>query len=128
LALIVDKHADTREMYAMSLNLGGFDTVLAQDGVEAFAKAINLLPDIIATDILLPHLDGHELCRWLKQQPSTSNIPVIAVTGLAYPSDTQKALLAGCVSVLVKPCPADVVLAEIRRVLRLDTGRDPSEG
>ena len=80
LALIVDNDRDNCEMYAECLSTRGIRTVEADDGVQALAKASTLHPDIVAADLKLPHLDGAELCRRLKQQARTRDIPVIAVT------------------------------------------------
>lgn len=119
LALIVDDHADTREMYALYLVSEGFQVVEADDCEQALGKAMTFLPDVIATDLRLTDGSGMQLCRRLKEQDGTKAIPIIAVTGLAMPGDVQSALASGCVSVLVKPCLPDTLLREIKRVLDL---------
>jgi two-component system, cell cycle response regulator DivK len=115
-ALIVDDDRDTREMYAYYLSAEGINTVEAEDGMHGLAKATATLPDIIATDLRLPRMDGVQLCRSLKQQERTQNIPIIAVTG-GSPGDIAAAQQAGCISVLLKPCLPETFLAEIKRIL-----------
>jgi two-component system cell cycle response regulator DivK len=118
LALIVDHDADTREMYVMQLQAEGFAAEEAQNAAQALAKAVAIRPDVVTTD-LGPSLDGISLCRELRSHQVTRTIPVIVVTGRGLRDDVQEALDSGCVSVLVKPCLPNELLAEIRRVLHL---------
>ena len=118
LALIVDQDDDTREMYALYLSAQGILVVEAHDGAEAVAQAQGLRPDIITTDLALRDC-GSGLCAQLKEHDTTKNIPVIAVTGRAMPTEIANALAAGCMAVLVKPCLPDELLSEIKRVLCL---------
>jgi CheY-like chemotaxis protein len=118
-ALIVDDDRDTREMYTLYLSAEGVNTVDAEGGFHALAKATTIVPDVIATDLRLPRMDGVHLCRSLKQQERTREIPVIAVTGSTTSGEVEAARRAGCVSVLLKPCLPETLLDEIRRVLAL---------
>lgn len=118
-ALIVDEDRDTRELYALYLSRSGVNTVEAEDGLHGLAKAASIVPDVITTDLVLPRMDGTELCRSLKSAERTRQIPIIVVTGSVKASEVDAAKQAGCISVLTKPCPPDVLLAEIRRVLAL---------
>jgi two-component system, cell cycle response regulator DivK len=118
LALVVDHDADTREMYVMQLQAEGFAAEEAQNAAQALAKAVATRPDVVTTD-LGPGLDGISLCRELKSHHLTRAIPVIVVTGRGLREEVQQALDSGCVSVLLKPCLPNELLAEIRRVLRL---------
>ena len=118
-ALIVDDDRDTRELYTQYLSRSGVNTVEAEDGFHGLAKATSIVPDVITTDLILPRMNGAELCRSLKGAERTRLIPVIVVTGSVKESELKAAKQAGCISVLTKPCLPDVLLAEIRRVLAL---------
>ena len=118
-ALIVDDDRDTRDLYTQYLSRSGVNTVEAEDGLHGLAKATTIVPDVIATDLILPRMSGAELCRSLKSAERTRQIPVIVVTGSVKESEVEAAKQAGCISVLTKPCLPDVLLAEIRRVLAL---------
>lgn len=118
-ALIIDDDRDTRELYTQYLSRSGVNTVEAEDGVHGLAKATSIVPDVITTDLILPRMGGAELCRSLKSAERTRGIPVIVVTGLVKESEVEAAKQAGCISVLIKPCLPDDLLAEIRRVLAL---------
>jgi CheY-like chemotaxis protein len=105
-------------MYALYLGNGGMRVVEASDGEQAIAIAKARLPDVITTGLELHDFSGMVLCQLLKGFAETKHIPVIAVTGNAMPHQVTAALAAGCCSVLLKPCPPDMLLSEIRRVLR----------
>ena len=114
-ALVVDGNRDTREMYTHYLSSRGLNTVEAEDGVHALAKAKSIQPDVISTNSSLPRLNGMDLCRTLQQQEQTRTIPVIVLGD--GDGEFEAARQAGCVSVLPKPCSPDDLLEEIRRVL-----------
>jgi two-component system cell cycle response regulator DivK len=116
-ALIVDADADTRAMYALYLRDEGIEAVEAVNARQALEKAQSLRPDVITTDLLLFDQADVNLCERLRELDGTKSIPIIAVTAWAMPEDVKSALRSGCVSVLVKPCLPDVLLAEIKRVL-----------
>ncbi len=116
LVLVVDDDRDGREMYTATLNAAGYRVEQAIDGFEAVDKGYKLRPDLILMDLLMPRLDGWEVIGWLKNNRNTRDIPIVAVTG-AQAEQRDLARDAGVHSVLVKPCPPDVLLAEIKRVL-----------
>jgi CheY-like chemotaxis protein len=117
LALIVDRDQDTRQMYAEFLRLGNWRVDEASDGREALAKAIALRPDIVVTETRLPGIDGITLCELLRRDAVTNAIPVVFVTGDAYPADVERATSAGGNLVLTKPCLPARLQTELRRVI-----------
>jgi two-component system cell cycle response regulator DivK len=120
--LVVDDYADAREMYAESLLVLGFRVAEASNGVEAVAKARALSPDVILMDLSLPGIDGWEATRQLKADEATRHIPIVAMTGHIPSPDDDRARLAGCDRLLIKPALPDQVVAAVRQVL----GRHPS--
>jgi two-component system, cell cycle response regulator DivK len=115
LALVIDDYDDTREMYAQVLRLEGFSVEGASDGQEGLRKAVELLPDIIITDLYMPIMDGRETIQRLRADERTRRIPIIACTGGEAPSgahDCRADVL------LAKPCPLDTLLLEVRQLLR----------
>lgn len=117
LVLVVDDHADTREVLLVWLNCCGFRGEEAEDGSSALARITENLPDAILLDIGLPDFDGYELCRRLRRDPATQSTPIIALTGWGMANDVRRAKDAGCNAVLVKPCPPERVLLELQRHL-----------
>src|SRR5688500_1497822 len=111
LVLLVDDSEDNREVYAQYLTFNGFRVEIAVDGIEAVEKAARLKPDVIVMDLSLPRLDGWEATRQIKSAPTTSGIPVIALTGHAVSESKRKAQDAGCSGYLTKPCLPDVLVS-----------------
>ncbi|HVG08682.1 MAG TPA: response regulator [Thermoanaerobaculia bacterium] len=123
LVLVVDDVAHGREIFAEYLEFRGFRVATASDGLEALDKAFELLPDIILMDLSLPQLDGWEATRRLKGDDRTRTIPIIALTAHALASAHDKAMAAGCDSVVTKPCVPRDLEAEVRRQLAARSAR-----
>ena len=123
LVLVVDDVAHGREIFAEYLEFRGFRVATAADGLEALDKAFELRPDVILMDLSLPELDGWEATRRLKGDDRTKTIPVIALTAHALASAHDKAMAAGCDSVVTKPCVPKDLEAEVRRQLAARSGR-----
>ena len=118
LVLLGDDSEDNREVYAQYLTISGFRVEQAVDGVEAVEKAARSRPDVIVMDLAMPRLDGWEATRRIKGAPATSTIPVIALTGNADSDSKRRTQDVGCSGFLTKPCPPDVLVSEIRRLLQ----------
>jgi two-component system cell cycle response regulator DivK len=119
LVLIVEDDLGTRLMYRDYLSHTGFRTADAHNGHQALAKARELHPDAVLTDLAVPGMDGFELCRALKQTATTRDIPILAVTGHSeYLDQPDRFRHAGISQVLTKPCGPDVIAEELRRLLR----------
>ena len=112
--LVVEDDPETRHFYLGVLAAEGFRTLEAHNGFQAFAKAVEAPPDLVLTDIAVPGLDGIELCRRLRAEPSTSSVPVLAVTGYDDRHYPDRALDAGANRVLLKPVDAAVLITEAR--------------
>jgi two-component system cell cycle response regulator DivK len=113
--LLVEDDGEGRRMYADWLTGAGFSVQQAHNGLQALERAFHSQPDVVVTDLHIPGIDGFELTRRLKQDPRTSAIPVLAVTGYAaFAADPARARRAGCDAILPKPCSADDLEAAIR--------------
>lgn len=120
LVLIVDDDLSIRVMWRDHLRHSGFRTADAHNGFQALAKAQELVPDAVLTDLAVPGMDGFELCRALQQSPVTSDIPILAITGHPeYLDQLERFRHAGIVRVLTKPCDPDVIVAELRQIIAL---------
>jgi CheY-like chemotaxis protein len=120
LVLIVEDDQASRETYAEWASAFGFQVAQAHNGFQALEKAASLVPNIITTTLNLGYgLDGLEFCRRLKKEVMTQAIPVVALTGRGTVTEVEEAKRAGCTSVLPKPCPPNMLLAEILRILDL---------
>ena len=118
LVLIVEDDLSTRVMYRDYLSHSGFRIIDAHNGHQALAKARELRPNVILTDLAVPGMDGFEFCRALQQSEETRDIPILAVTGHAeYLEQPDRFRQAGILRVLMKPCAPDVIEKELRRLL-----------
>ena len=117
LVLIVDDFREAREMYAMLLQLEGFQVAEASTAEDAVALARARAPRAILMDLSLPGTDGIEATRQLKADPRTAGIPVVAISGHVAEGVAAAARAAGCDGFILRPAPVDAVVREIRRVI-----------
>src|SRR3972149_3083784 len=96
-----------------------FDVVTASDGPSAIAAAQTKSPDVILLDVMMPGMDGFEVCRRLKGDPATMHIPVIMVTALSEVSDRGHGLQSGADDFLTKPVNDVALFARIKSLARL---------
>ncbi len=110
-------------MLATALIRARFRVAEADNGLQAFQKALDDPPSVVVTGVVLPGIDGFELCRRLRQTASTSRIPVITVAGAGtFLDDCERAEQVGADAVLVKPCHPYMLIAEIQRLLARAVG------
>lgn len=96
-----------------------YDCRLMTDGASALEQAFTDSPDLILLDVLMPGLDGYEVCRRLKQDPRTAHIPVIFLTNLSEEEDEKAGLEAGAIDYIAKPFRLPIVKARVRNHLEL---------
>ena len=108
--LIVDDNRDSADSLAMLLEITGNKTYMAHDGIEAIEAIKEHRPELVLLDIGLPKLDGHEVCRHVRQQPWGKDIVMIALTGWGQEDDRRKSEEAGFNGHLVKPVDYDTLL------------------
>ena len=113
LVLLVEDDRDTREMYSQYLSYSGLQVTEARTGRRALETLRQHRPDVVVTDLAMPEMDGRELSRRLRSDDSTSNLPIIAVSGQLGPGEG----VAGADVVLEKPCAPDRLLHVIEDVL-----------
>ncbi|MEI6207943.1 MAG: response regulator [Desulfuromonadales bacterium] len=104
-----------------------FDVYFALNGNEALQKVHSLQPDLILLDIMMPIMDGFEVCRNLKENEQFKNIPIIFITALGQPEEESQGLKLGAVDYVTKPFNPDLVLLRVRNHLELKDQRDVLE-
>ena len=116
--LIVEDNPDSREMLACLLNLEGYEVASVADGQEAIEWLQTERPDLIITDIQMPHVDGIELIRRLRQQPEMRDVPILVMS--AFRSGmVDRALAAGADAATRKPVQFDALFQTVKRLLPL---------
>ncbi|MFH1829222.1 MAG: response regulator [Pseudomonadota bacterium] len=117
LVLVVDDEPDMQSLLTDLLDFSGFDVIAATDGVEGLSLAQQKLPDAILLDIMLPRLDGFQMCRLLKFNERYRNIPIIMVTARNQPKDKELATGSGADGYVTKPFDTKELVSEIRNAI-----------
>jgi len=125
--LAVDDEEDILELLRYNLSREGYRVTAAASGEEAVRLALSLLPDLILLDLLLPGMDGLEVCRRLKADARTRSIPLIMLTAKGEEADIVAGLELGADDYVTKPFSPRVLLARIRTVLRRRTTEVPAD-
>src|SRR5436190_925408 len=116
--LVVDDIETNRDILVMRLSTQGYELLQAADGEEALAIARKERPDLILLDVMMPKIDGIEVCRQLKADQSLSFMPIILVTAKTDSKDVVAGLEAGADEYLSKPIDQMALLARVKSVLR----------
>ena len=119
LILIADDNEANREILGRLLETRGYDLVLASDGEEALACARSKLPDLVLLDLMMPKMDGFEVCHRLKADKNLPFMPIILVTPRADSKDVVRGLEAGGDEYVTKPIDQAALVARVRSALRI---------
>jgi two-component system phosphate regulon response regulator PhoB len=116
--LIVEDEEDIQELVRYNLEKEGYRITSVETGEEALLAAKSERPELVVLDLMLPGVDGLEVCRLLKADPSTQGIPVVMLTAKGEESDIVVGLELGADDYITKPFSPKVLLARLRAVLR----------
>jgi len=116
--LVVDDEESLAEFVCRALRQNGYGTLCAFDGDEALRLIEEELPDLVILDLMLPMMDGWEVCRRAKANSATKDIPIMMLTARSSPVDAVQGLDLGADDYLRKPFPLDELLARVRVLLR----------
>jgi two-component system cell cycle response regulator len=117
--LVVDDILSNVKLLEAKLSAEYFEVVTAFNGMEALARIEEHAPDIVLLDVMMPGMDGFEVCRRIKSNPKTAHLPVVMVTALDQPSDRVAGLDAGADDFLTKPVDDAALFARVRSLVRL---------
>lgn len=115
--LVVDDDPHLRVLLRQMLQFRGFAVTEAEDGEDALAKVEEAIPDVIVLDVMMPKLDGITVCKRLRAQPLTADLPIIMLSGKVHDSATQEGVQAGATKYLCKPIPLADLIDHIREVV-----------
>ena len=117
--LCIDDDPDILQYVKMNLELEGFEAETASNGIEALEIAAKSPPALVLLDVMMPGMDGYEVCQKLKNMEITRNIPVIFLTALKEEGDEARGLGLGAVDYITKPFNPEVVKARVKNHLDL---------
>jgi DNA-binding response OmpR family regulator len=122
IVLVIDDEADLIELVRYNLEKEGFNVIGAGDGETGIALAIKQKPDILLVDLMLPNMDGLDVCRMLRADAATSHIPIIILTAKASESDRVVGLELGADDYVTKPFSTRELTARIKALMRRSMG------
>jgi twitching motility two-component system response regulator PilH len=117
LVLIVDDSPTEQHIFCKALERHGYDTAVASDGEEAIAAALEMQPEVIVMDVVMPGMNGFQATRRLSKNPGTANIPVVIVSSKGQETDRIWGLRQGATQYLVKPVDAGALVAAVEAAL-----------
>lgn len=116
--LIVEDDPSLQEVFASRLEVNGFDTIIASNGEEALIKAKTENPDLILLDLMIPRIDGFEVCRLLKFDDQYKHIPILIMSALSSQRDREKATKAGADGFFIKPFDLNLLVVKINDLIK----------
>ena len=122
--LVVDDEEDVLELVRYNLDKSGYQVETASSGEEALTKARRKLPDLLILDLMLPGMDGLEVCKKLKNDAKTEGLPIIVLTAKGEETDIVTGLELGADDYVTKPFSPKVLIARVRRILRRAVSRE----
>ncbi len=115
--LLADDEEDIKTVVAMFLEAQGYEVVTAFDGLDALEKVRTEKPDLILLDIMMPVLDGFEVCRRLKENEETAKIPILILSAAAHVESVNRGLKAGAKDYIVKPFEPEKLVEKIEQFI-----------
>jgi diguanylate cyclase (GGDEF)-like protein len=126
--LVVDDDPDKAHLLEFALHMAGYDVRLASDGKQALAALASYQPDLVIADVMMPHIDGYELARRIRDNPKTRFIPIILQTAGRYQAeDLRKGSEVGALGYITDPTDLDLLLARARTLLDFKSYLDSCE-
>ncbi|NQW30961.1 MAG: response regulator transcription factor [Ignavibacteria bacterium] len=119
--LVVDDERDIVELISYNLRKEGFEVETAYNGLEAVEKALLTNPDLVILDIMMPGMDGYDVCRKLRKEPATASAAIMFLTAKATDIDQILGLELGADDYVQKPISPRVLIARVKTILRRGT-------
>lgn len=116
--LIVDDSQTLRQMLSELLQKNGMTVLQATNGIEAKEQIETKAPDLVITDLIMPQMNGYELCRWIKNQPTTQNIPVLICSTKSEEFDRYWGMKQGADAYITKPFHPPELMNTVKQLLR----------
>jgi len=115
--LIIEDDPSALRLIGYTLEKKGYQIITASDGLEGLRKAREEHPDLIILDVMLPGLDGYEVCHQLRQKPETATLPILMISAKAHQDDKDIALRVGADDYLTKPVEPSTIVARVESLL-----------
>lgn len=116
--LIVDDSQTLREMLIELLQNSGLKVITATNGLEAKEQIQTNVPDLVITDLIMPEMNGYELCRWIKNEPTTQGVPVLMCSTKSEEFDRYWGMKQGADAYITKPFHPVEMMKTVKQLLR----------
>jgi twitching motility two-component system response regulator PilG len=113
--MIVDDSPTVRKLVSMKLGKFGHRVITAVDGVDALAKMTEEIPDLILIDVAMPRIDGYQLCKLIKNNVTTQNVPIVMLSGKDGLLDKVRGKMAGASDYMTKPFEPETLLQTVNQ-------------
>lgn len=127
LVLVADDDPDIRELVALRLARAGYRVETARDGLEAFDRGVELVPDLVVLDVSMPGQDGFETSRRLREDPRTSHVPVVFLTARTRDEDVLTGYARGGDGYVTKPFEPEELVARVAALVGVGRMRSLSD-
>lgn len=117
--LVIDDDLAVTELMSMLLKTFGFEVLTTNSGMEGVRLVREIEPNVVLLDLMMPDVDGWQVCKLIRK---TSNVPILVLSALNEPRMVASVLDAGADDFLVKPVPSGVLVANIKKLIRRNTG------
>jgi len=115
--LVADDNPQNADLLAEYLQASEFEVAIASDGEETLSLVKTFQPDVLLLDIMMPRLSGFEVCKRLKSDSASKNLPILMITALDQPSDVERAVDAGTDDFLTKPIHQTKLINRVRALM-----------
>src|SRR5215475_14648951 len=119
--LVVDDEIGARTLIGIMLDRGGFEVLKAGDGNQALSTLNEATPDLIILDVMMPGMDGIDLCRTLRERDTTSDLPILILSARGDSESVMRGMDAGATDYLPKPILHHDLVAKVRHLLDMNT-------
>lgn len=116
--MVIDDEPDIVKLVKISLEMANFEVIEALSGKECLGKAQNTVPDLFLLDIMMPEMNGYEVCQKLKAQDKTKHVPVVMLTAKGQKGDAEQGLKVGADDYIIKPFDPYELGEQIREILQ----------
>ena len=124
--LVVEDDPDARKVLSLILKLDGFEVSTVSGGREAIDSIRAAAPDLVLLDVMMPDLDGYEVCRSIRSEPATRLIPIVMLSGKADRESVVRGLAAGANEFLAKPIKPSSLTKQLRAALMRAVSSTPA--
>ncbi len=115
--LVVDDEPAIRETLSFMLEMEGLSVAVAKDGEEALMRVRELRPQVVLLDVMMPKLDGYQVCHAIKSDPATAAVKVVMLTAMGQAADKARALASGADAYVAKPFEEETLLSLLRQLV-----------